>query len=122
MVMVVAPAEVLRRRLLSTVAVVWALVLFGAEGMAAVRVRRQVSPWRVVGAAAAGGWQTLKRWIRASESGELFPIRVAQGPPQRVAARTVWALTALAPPSFRRKSVAHQAVAGALHGMMGIAV
>ena len=119
-VMVVAPAEVLRRRLFSTVAVVSALALFGTEGMAAAQVRRKVSPWRVVGATAARGWQALRRWLRTSESGEVLPVRVAQGPPRQVAGRMVWALTALAPPSFRRESVAHQAVAGALHGLMGI--
>jgi len=119
-VMVVAPAQVLRRRLFSTTAVVWALVLFGVEGVAAARVRSTISPWQVVGATAVPCWQALKDWIRASGAGRLLPVKSVLGAPRRLAARLVWALTALAPPSFRGEPVAHQAVSGALHALMGI--
>lgn len=118
--MVVAPAQVLRRRLFSTTAVVWALVLFGVERVPAAQVRSSISPWRVVGATAVPSWQALKDWLRAVRAGRLLPVKSVLGAPRRLAARLVWALTALAPPSFRAEPVAHQAVAGALHALMGI--
>ena len=119
-VMVVAPAQVLRRRLFSTTAMVWALVLFGVEGVPMARVRSAISPWHVVGATAAPRWQALKDWIRALGAGGLLPVKSVGGPIRRLSARLVWALTALAPPSFRGEPVAHQAVSGALHALMGI--
>jgi hypothetical protein len=119
-VMVVAPAQVLRYRLFSGVAIVWALSLFGCDGLSPRRVRERVSPWRVVGAAAARSWQALRGWVRAAEAGELLPLRPLGGSPRQVANRAIWALTAQAPPSARGGSTAHQAVSGALHTLMGI--
>lgn len=121
-VMVVAPAQVLRYRLFSTGAIVWALSLFGCDGLSPRRARERISPWRVVGAAAARSWQALRGWVRAAEEGQLLPLQPLSGAsPRQVAARVIWALTAQAPPSARDGSVAHQAVSGALHTLMGIA-
>jgi hypothetical protein len=72
--MVVAPAHVLRYRLFSSVAIVSSLVLYGVELFAAARVRRLISPWRVIGATAAQGWKTLGRWIAAAQSQTLLPF------------------------------------------------
>jgi hypothetical protein len=119
-VMVVAPAQVLRYRLFSGVAIVWALSLFGCDGLSPRHVRERVSPWRVVGAAAARSWQALRGWVRGAEAGELLPLRPLGGSPRQVATRAIWALTAQAPPSARDGSTAHQAVSGALHTLMGI--
>jgi hypothetical protein len=120
-VMVVAPAQVLRYRLFSVGAIVWALSLFGCDGLSPRRVRERVSPWRVVGAAAARSWQALREWVRAAEAGLLLRLwPLGAGSPRQVAAGAVWALTAQAPPSARDGSTAHQAVSGALHALMGI--
>jgi hypothetical protein len=120
-VMVVAPAQVLRRRLFSTGAIVWALSLFGCDVLSPRHVRERVSPWRKVGATAARGWQTLRKWVRAAGSGQLLPLRpLGAGGPRQVATRVIWALEAHAPPSARDGSVAHRAVSGALHTLMGI--
>jgi hypothetical protein len=119
--MVVAPAQVLRHRLFSTAAIVWALSLFGCDGLSPRRVRERVSPWRVVGAAAARSWQALRGWVRAAQAGQLLPLRPVGGiGPRQVATRVIWALTAQAPPSVRDASVAQQAVSGALYTLMGI--
>jgi len=120
-VMVVAPAQVLRYRLFCAAAVVWALSLFGCDGLSPRRVRERISPWRVVGAAAARSWQALREWVRAAQAGQLLPLRPLGGiSPRQVATRVIWALTAQAPPSLRDASVAQQAVSGALHTLMGI--
>jgi hypothetical protein len=119
--MVVAPAHVLRYRLFSSVAIVWALTLHGVERLSAARVRKLINPWRVVGATAARGWRSLGNWARAAESQALLPVkRAVSGTARQVAAAASWGLSALAPPAFRSQSVAHQAVAGALHALMGI--
>jgi hypothetical protein len=118
--MVVAPAQVLRYRLFSAGAIVWALSLFGCDGLSPRRVRERVNPWRVIGAAAARSWQALRGWVRAAEAGQLLPLRPIGGSPRQVAAGAIWSLTAQAPPSARNGSTAHQAVSGALHALMGI--
>jgi len=120
-VMVVAPAHVLRYRLFSSVAIVWALTLYGVERLSATRVRKLINPWRLVGATAARGWRSLGNWARAAESRGLLPVkRAVSGTVRQVAAGVAWGLSALAPPAFRSQSVAHQGVAGALHALMGI--
>ena len=120
-VLVVAPAHVLRYRLFSSVAIVWALALYGIEQAAAAEVRRRINPWRVVGATAARGWQSLSNWSDAAQCRGLLPLRaVMSGTARQVAAAVSWALSALAPPALRAQSVAHQAVSGTLHALMGI--
>lgn len=120
-VMTVGPPEVLRYRLYSTVAIAWALVLFGLEQLPARRVRRAISPWGHVGATAARSWQALRDWARRAGTGTLLPVRPSQlKRPREIAAAVAWSLTARSPPSFRRCSSAHQAVSGALHALMSI--
>jgi hypothetical protein len=121
-VMVVAPAQVLRHRLFSAVAIVWALSLFGTDGWSPKRVRAQVSPWRVVGATASRSWQTLRDWVEAARAGRLLPLRgLAGNRPRQLASVAVAILRALALPGQRQESEAQQAVSGALQLLMGIA-
>jgi hypothetical protein len=102
-VVAVGPREVTARRHYSASAIGWALALFGVAQLAAREVRRRVSPWAVVGAAAAAGWQTLRRWAKAVREGGLFP-GVRASPEsfslRQVAARAATTLAASAPPSI----------------------
>ena len=117
----VGPPEALRYRLFSAVAIAWALALFGIVRESSSAVRQRISPWRVVGATAAGGWQTLRRWLLSAAKGQLLPgAGAATGPPRKVAARLGYALAANAPPTFVSRPVAEQAVIGALQSAMGI--
>ncbi len=119
--MTVGPTETLRYRLYSLPAIAWALCLYGAERVSSREVRRQISPWGKIGAAADRCWQTLRRWIRAAAAGRLFPFPlVARGAPRDLAERASRMLMAKAPPSFAAHSTSEQVVAGALHTVMGI--
>lgn len=119
--MTVGPTETLRYRLFSLPAIAWALCLYGAERVSGREVRRQISPWRKIGAAADRSWQTLRRWLRAAAAGRLFPFPLAvRGAPRELAERASRALMAKAPPSFAERSTSEQVVAGALHAAMGI--
>lgn len=119
--MVVAPAQVLRYRLFSAVAIVWALSLFGTDGWSPKRVREHVSPWRVVGATAARSWKTLRDWVEAARAGRLLPLRgLAGAKPRQLASAAVVLLRTLALPGQRQESEAQQAVSGALQLLMGI--
>lgn len=64
-VVMVGPRGLLRRYLYSAPAIGWALALYGLARRTAAQVRQRVSPWSVVGDAAAGRWATLRRWIKA---------------------------------------------------------
>jgi transposase-like protein len=120
-VMTVAPTETLRYRLFSLPAIACALCLYGTERVSSREVRRRISPWRKIGAAADRSWQTLRRWLRAAAAGLLFPFPLAaRGAPRELAGRVSRALMAKAPPSFADRSTAEQVVAGALHAAMGI--
>jgi hypothetical protein len=120
-VMVVAPVQVLRRRLFSSVAIALGLSLYGIDRQPAAAVRERINPWRVVGATAARGWQTLLNWAAAAGLGALLPMRrTVSGTPRQVASAVCRALSALAPPAFRAQSVNHQVVAGTVHALMGI--
>ena len=119
--MAVGPTETLRYRLFSLPAIAWALCLYGTERVSSREVRRQISPWRKIGAAADRSWQTLRRWLRAAAAGHRFPFPVAaHGAPRELAERASRALMAKAPPSFADRSTSEQVVAGALHAAMGI--
>ena len=119
--MTVGPTETLRYRLFSLPAIAWALCMYGPERVSSREVRRQISPWRKIGAAADRSWQTLRRWLRAAAAGRLFPFPLAaRGAPRELAERTSRALMAKAPPSFADRLTAEQVVAGALHAAMGI--
>ncbi len=99
-VVMVVPRGVLRRRLYSASAVALALALFGSARLAPVEVRARLSPLRIVGATAASGWASLRRWSRAVRAGRLFPaVRAlpAEATLRQVAARTATTLAAYAP-------------------------
>ncbi len=99
-VVVVVPRGVLRRRLYSAAAVALALALYGVAGLTRPEVRRRVSPFAVVGATAAAGWASLRRWSRAVRAGRLFPVvraLPAEATLRQVAARAATTLAAYAP-------------------------
>lgn len=70
--MLMVPGEVLRRRLYTAPAIGLALALWALLGVTVSGVRARVSPLRVLGAAAAGRWATLRRWARDTIDGRLF--------------------------------------------------
>lgn len=99
-VLVVVPRGVAPRRHYSASAIALALALWGLLGLPPPQVRERVSPWRVVGAAAARGWATLRRWAAAVRRGVLF-AGVRACPPRftarEVAERAASTLSALCP-------------------------
>ena len=99
-VVVVVPRGVVRRRLYSAGAIALALALYGIGRLAPAEVRRRVSPLRIVGATAAAGWASLRRWSRAVRAGRLFPA-VRALPPEatlrQAGARAATTLAAYAP-------------------------
>jgi hypothetical protein len=70
-IVLVVPRGVVCRRLYSAAAIALALALWGVKGLAAAEVRRRVSPFAIVGATAAAGWASLRRWSRAVRTGRL---------------------------------------------------
>ena len=115
-VVLVVPCGVLPGRHFSAGAIAWALALFGVEGLPARTVRARASPWRVVGATAAAGWTSLRRWLRAVRQGRLFTgVRAAPATWtwRQLAARVATTLAARAPPGLRHTSLAAQAFHGA---------
>jgi hypothetical protein len=100
-VVTVAPREVVRRRLFSASAIGLALALWAVAKLPEEVVRQRVSPWGIVGYAAATGWKTLWRWAQAVREGRLFN-RVRPAPEdwslRQVAERAATTLSALAPP------------------------
>jgi hypothetical protein len=61
-----------RRQLYSAGANALALTLYGVLGIAPGEVRRRVGPLQIVGATAAAGWASLRRWARAVRARSLF--------------------------------------------------
>lgn len=51
-----------------------ALWLWAVTGRPATKVRRELSPWKRLGAAAASGWASVKRWAREACSGGLWQV------------------------------------------------
>jgi hypothetical protein len=116
-VIVVGPLGLLPGWIYSGPAIAWALWLFGVATQAAAKVRSQVSPWSVVGATAAAGWATLRRWARAVRGRRLFAqVRPcpAEWSARQVAGRAATTAAALALPSDRGLPQDHQAWRGAL--------
>jgi len=107
---VVGPRGLLPRRLYSASAVALALALYGlAAALSPAQVRRQVSPLRIVGATAASGWASLRRWCRAVRVGRLFPaVRTLPGEAtlRAVAARAATTLAAYGPGGVPLESAA----------------
>lgn len=49
-----------------------ALWLWSVMRWPAAKVRRALSPWKALGAAAATGWASVKRWARQASAGGLW--------------------------------------------------
>ena len=71
-VVLVVPGAMLSRRWYSASAIAQALALFGLEQKSPAEIRRQTSPFTVVGATAVVGWATLYRWCDDVRDGRLF--------------------------------------------------
>ena len=114
----VVPAGVIGGRQYSASAIALAVALYGVVGLSPNEVRRRVSTWRVVGATAATGWATLRRWLCAIRRGTLFGgVRAwPDGFSLRQAAeRAATTLAAHALPSLARLPIEAQAFFGAVH-------
>lgn len=99
-VVMVVPGGLLPRRLYSAGAVALALAFWGVAGLAPAKVRGRVSPFAIVGATAAAGWASLRRWSRAVRVGRLFPVvrtLPAEATLRHVAARAATTLAAYSP-------------------------
>lgn len=108
-VVVVGPRGILPGRLYAAGAIALALALWGCGGQPARQVRRQVSPFSIVGATAAAGWASLRRWARAVRAGRLFPAvrALPEGARLRkVATRAATTLAAYAPGGLGIESAA----------------
>lgn len=99
-------------------AIALALALWSTGGQTAAEVRRQVSPDRLVGATAAAGWASLRRWTRSIRSSALFPC-VRACPPdwklRKVAERVTHTLASLGPSSADGEPLLTRVFAGAAH-------
>jgi hypothetical protein len=119
-VVLVGPCGVLPRKHYSGAAIAWALALCGLLGLPLAEVRRQVSPWRVVGAAAAVGWVSVRRWVAAARRGRLFPSQrrpQPEGSMREAAAALAQELAGHVLPEFRTQPLDAQAFwAAALAG------
>jgi hypothetical protein len=101
-VVVVGPRGIAPGRLYGAGAIALALALWGCGVLAPAAVRRRVSPFAIVGATAAAGWASLRRWSRAVRAGRLFPVvraLPAEARLRQVAARAATTLAACAPAS-----------------------
>lgn len=101
-VIVVVPRGLVPRRLYSASAIALALALWSIAEQTPAAVRHQVSPLAIVGATAAAGWASLRRWSRGIRAGRLFPmVRAlpAEATLRQVAARAATTLAAFAPGS-----------------------
>ncbi|MGC3998054.1 MAG: hypothetical protein QM767_11405 [Anaeromyxobacter sp.] len=117
-VLLVVPSGVQRRRLYSAPAVALALAVWSLEQQTPAAVRARVSPWRIVGAAAATRWTSLRRWAKAIRAGQLFPeVRAAPDGAclRAIAARAATTLAALAPSVADGLPLATRAFLGAAH-------
>jgi hypothetical protein len=117
-VIVVVPREVLAGRQYSASAIGFALALFGLALATAAEVRRRVCPVRIIGATAATGWATLRRWTRAVRDKHLFassPLPVLGSTLRKVAASAASALAASADATTRSLALAARAFFGAAH-------
>jgi hypothetical protein len=114
--MVVVPRELLPRRLYTASAIGLALALWSLMGSTEAATRKRVSPFAIVGAAAASRWMTLRRWATDAGAGRLFAISRAPPPDflrRQHAERAAAALVALAPAGLPLEQAAF--AGGALH-------
>jgi hypothetical protein len=116
-ILVVVPCGLLRYRRYTAMAIGYAVALFGLLKLPATEVRERTCAWSVVGDAAVGRWETLRRWLRAIRSGDLFPdVRrcPAEWTLRQVAERAAATLVAQSIPSCPPPSVEAQAFEGAM--------
>lgn len=114
-VITVVPCGVVAHRQFSGAAIAEAVALFGIERESPAEVRRKISPWSWVGATAAAGWASLRRWLRAIEAGRLFArLRVPGGHAtlRGVAEQAGAALAAFAPAMHSARPLHEQAFFG----------
>ena len=114
--MLVVPKEILPRRLYTACAIGMALAMWALLGATETVVRARISPFAVVGAAACGGWVTLRRWAADTACGRLFGTTRASPADftlRQHAERAAAALEALAPAGLRGAVAAF--AGGALH-------
>ena len=114
--MVVVPRDVLPGRLYSGPAIALALALWAVLRMTAVAVRRRVSPFPIIGATAAAGWISLRRWALDAHGRRLFATSRAAPTDftaRKHAERAAAAVRALAPSDLAFAAGAF--VGGALH-------
>lgn len=119
-VLTVVPCETIPGRLYTSSAIAWALALFGVQKLCAAEVRRQTSPWTIIGQVALTGWTTLRRWIRAIRAGTLLSsLRASPSDfmARQVAERAALGLASLGPPPSGEASVATRAFQGAALAM-----
>lgn len=116
--MTVAPRETAARRLYTLGAIAWALALFGVARLPEADVRRGTCPWRIVGAAAARRWRSLRRWVAAVAERRLFG-QLARPPDgcgaRQAAERIAIAVSAHAPPTLASVPLPARAFFGAVH-------
>lgn len=115
-VLVVAPGGILPARRYSAPAIVLALALWSVARLPPRRVRFWISPWRLVGAAAAPVWASLRRWARAVRAGTLFAgVRALPGDAslRDVAERAATSLAARASTTDESLPLPTRAFAGA---------
>lgn len=115
-VILVVPGAILHRRLYSAAAIALALAAWSIEEQTPAEVRARVSPWRIVGPAAAAAWASLRRWAKAVRGGRLFPVvrdLPAGATLRQVAARAATTLAALAPSSAEGLSLGARVFLGA---------
>ena len=116
-VIAVVPSEVEPRRHYSRPAIALALALWSLSSLPPHEVRRRISSWSITGAtAAAEGWISLRRWVRAASAGRLFRAisRTLDGSPRQIAARVAQAALAHAPPTLRHLPIGAQVFHGAV--------
>lgn len=70
-VLTVVPSGVARRMLYTVLGIVLAISRWSVDGQSPIRVRAQISPFRVTGPTAAAGWASLRRWVRKASA--VFP-------------------------------------------------
>ena len=114
--MLAVPKEILPRRMYTANAIGLALALWALLGQTAEFVRSRISPFMVVGAAACGGWITLRRWATDTRQGRL--LATSRASPQdftlrQHAERAAASLCALAPAGLATADAAF--VGGGLH-------
>jgi hypothetical protein len=114
--MVVVPSDVLPGRLYSGPAIALALALWAVLGKTAAVVRARISPFPIIGATAAVGWITLRRWALDAGRRRLFVTSraaPANFTARKHAERAASAVLALAPSGLDFEDAVF--VGGALH-------